>query len=166
MGRQISFFINESDLSIFGEYIKNQQGIFILRTSPINKVLIVNEVLDIPYMNGYITSNFYLERVSIKELKPNLYSVGDATSPVIEFDQGRFKDGLLRSARLLYQTGFFNANDEWEKFPDEFITWCEDIFKWVKKTYKPCPLSDFKGYRISKAVLESVQKGEIQLTKK
>lgn len=166
MGKQISFFITENDLISFGEYIqKEKKGVFILRTSPFDKVTTINHVLDIPYMSGYITMESLTDKISLKYLKTGVYIV-ETISPIIEFTQCKILDNGLKSARLLYQTGYYNQDGVLVKFSPEYIKWCEEIFKWIKKNYKPSPYPEYKGYRISQEVISLVENKQVVLFKK
>lgn len=163
MSSQISFYVLPDELLELESYINEHSGILILRTSIIPEVLIANSILEIPYLEGFIIPKFELTNVSIKQLKTNLYSINPITSPVIEFSQGIIKNNTLRATRLFLRKDFYNKEGESIKHSNEYILWCEGIFKWLKKKYKPCQELQYKGLRISPSVLNMLYINEIKL---
>jgi hypothetical protein len=160
MSRQINFFILPDELIELEKFIKSDMGgLFILRASEISDIIIVDNIFDIPYQNGFIVPEFEFNNLTIRKINTNLFRV-ESFVPVIEFSQSLLRGKDLRAARLLYKTGCYIGENRVE-FSKEYITWCENIFKWVKKKYKP--YSEMKGYRISESVLNMVQNNELEL---
>lgn len=163
MAKQLSFFVLPDELVELEEFIKkDMQGVFIMRTSPIPEKIVAEDIFKIPYLGSYITPKFELDKLKPHKIKDGLYGFSSIDSTVIEFDQSLLKENVLRSARLLYESGCYHG-DDWVDFSSEYITWCENVFKWIKKKYKP--YSEMKGYRISQSVLNMVKRGELKLSK-
>jgi len=98
------------------------------------------------------------------EVGSKVYSISPTENPIVEFDKCYFNEEKkqLRNGRIYFIKKFYSDNELIEK-PEIFISWSENLLKYLKKNLRIIKEGDFKGCYASNQVMDLLSKCEIEL---
>ncbi len=156
MGKQIRFFMTFDDENRFLDAMGKGQTMAIILTSfPKKEDMVVEQLKP---SKGLADSYYALvQSEQIKDVTPTFhpqaarFSVDVSNNNVLQFNRCYGKDGRLVSGRLWYEV---------ENKPDTFVTWADQLIKWLKKNY----IRDERGFYIGPDAQKQSGEGEIKLS--
>lgn len=164
MSKKINLYLIKEDLNDFDKFLSNEFNcIYVLRKSSRNDIEIVEKLIDMPFLSGYILHNSMLTDLKLTKVDNNLYFIDSAINPVIEYSQGMIKNNIIEPTRLLFHKGYFDNSNKWVDFSPFFCEWCDDLFKKLKKKYTKTINYNGKKYLIGDNAFRKLESKEFFL---
>ena len=137
MGKQINFYMLNSDLKYFLEFILSSNGIFIKMDPKSNKFIIIDRLNFKDKV--YITKNEFLNSVFYVKIN-NCWIIDEIKSSVIELIPSNLVDDGLNWGRIWVETKYWNSNNNQNNNiskdkSKELILFYDQLIKWIKKNY-------------------------------
>jgi hypothetical protein len=165
---QINFYFTKEDMLEVDAFVKEKGIIIIQERNSSTKIETINSLgnFDTCKKKGSLLT-LPKEIDSIKTTfidKQNFYTVDIISSPVIEISPSFIHNNILSRGRLYYIKTYYNENNEYVDKPSELLQTATDLFKWIKKHFKPkknskVPLiPNMDGILISERVLDWMHK--------
>ncbi len=165
--KQLNFFITPEDYNSINVYLKECSSI-ILANNNIGKEKYINNSiinLDEDVKQVFLTKNDFFDEVVIKTIENNISYYYITSSPLLEFSLGGFypyDKNSLQIGRFYYIKAYYDSNGNFVYKSENFISWCDEIFKKFKKNFlkkysKDCYCSEsaIKWIELNKAVLNN-----------
>ena len=159
---QINLFITMEDLLDIEKYLLKQSIVFLMQPMPSQKPIIKKTLQNIPlkeYRPDIILSK--KEHLSLLELryieKQKYYLINTASSPVIEFwfPFNYHNQEVLHASRFYYIKDTLDKTHQKEELkPSSFLKSSDELFRWIKKTFKNAKLPGYEGYLVSERAAE------------
>lgn len=165
--KQLNFFITSEDYNSVNSFLK-ECGAMILANDDIGKENnISNSIIDLKeeVKQVFLTRNEFLKDVVIKTIEDNISYYYITSSFLLEFSIGGFypyDKNSLQSARFYYIKAYYNESGDFVTKSEDFVNWCDEIFKKFKKIFlkkysKDCYCSEsaIKWIELNNAVLNN-----------
>ena len=165
---QINFYFTKEDILEIEEYIRERKMLIIpqpLYTKELNFSHSLTE-----YDGKRIWSDKYLvlekdkNSVITKYIDTqNYYLVDVLDSPVIEFSNCIIKNNIMSRGRIYIVKNTYDKSGLSVDKPSEFLQTASELFKWIKKHFKPKntskypPIPNMEGILISERVFDWMQ---------
>lgn len=164
--KQLNFFITPKDYNLIKDFLF-KSGSMILTNIDIEKrkdINISTNDLNDDIKQVFLTKKDFLDKVIIKTIDDISYYY-ITSSLLLEFSLGgfyKYDENSLQSGRLYYIKAFYDDNGDFVHKPDDFIKWCDEIFRIFKKTFLKkyskncyCSESAIKWIELNNAVLNN-----------
>lgn len=162
--KQINYYITEEEIERFDDYLfaVNAKVIGlplpseIIKTLPSIKALVTvkpNWPLSFRLVHETMVNEIKIRHVE----KQGYYLIDTLRSPILEMSKCYFdiETKSIGRARIYFQSGYYDDNNQWIDKDKDFIAWADDIIKEFSRNYvgvKTTPTKDF----ISKDVLHMI----------
>ncbi len=164
---QINFYLTKEDMLEVDAFIQEKGISIIQERNSSTKIETINSLgnLDMCKKKGSLLT-LPKEMDSIKSTfinKQNYYTVDIISSPVIEISPSFIYNNILSRGRLYYIKTYYNENNQYVDKPSEFLQTASELFKWIKKHFKPKntskypPIPNMEGILISERVFDWMQ---------
>jgi hypothetical protein len=159
---QINLFITMEDVLEIEKYLSKQSIVFLMQPMPSQQPIIKNSLQNIllkEYRPDIILSKKeHLSFLQFRHIeKQNHYLIDITSSPVIEFwfPFNYHSQEKLHASRFYYTKDTFHKTNLTETLkPSGFLQSAEDLFRWIKKTFKNAKLPGYEGYLVSPRAAE------------
>jgi hypothetical protein len=161
MGRQVAFYMKESDELEFVEFARSDREVIVFaRTLQEEKVVPLN-VLPGPQTPGWFQLWLWDVRNSPEPIlqfvaEQNYYTVDSFASEVIEFDRSAFLDRFLRTGRIWAEMkGWRDDPRNVFQKSESFVRWFDRLVRWIKRK----AMRRFRGAYVLPGAQEFVDQG-------
>lgn len=164
---QINFYLTSEDILEIEEYIKERQILIIPQPQYSKELQFSNSLTE--YDGKKLWSDKYLvlkENVDLVLTNhidtQNYYLVNVLDSPVIEFSNCIIKNNIMSRGRIYYTKTTYDKEGNLLEKPASFLQTTHDLFKWIKKRFKPnkdsvSTMAGMEMFLISERTLKWIQ---------
>lgn len=165
--KQLNFFITPEDYYPINTFLKECNAIILINDNIGKENNISNSIVDLneEIKQVFLTRNNFLKDIVIKTIEDDISYYYITSSPLLEFSIGGFypyDKNSLQSARFYYIKAYYDENGDFVSKHEDFINWCDEIFKKFKKKFlkkysKDCYCSEsaIKWIELNDAVLNN-----------
>lgn len=165
--KQLNFFITPEDYSSISIFLKECNSIILANNNIGKEKDQSNSLIDLDEdtKQVFLTKNDLFNKVVVKTLENNFSYYYITSSPLLEFSLGGFYPydiNSLQSGRFYYIKAFYDENGDFVSKSEDFVSWCDEIFKKFKKKFlkkysKDCYCSEsaIKWIELNNAVLNN-----------
>ncbi|GAA3758013.1 hypothetical protein [Flavobacterium ginsengiterrae] len=165
--KQLNFFITPEDYNSINSFLKECSAIILTNDDIKKEKNILNSITDLneDVKQIFLTRNDFLKDVVIKTIEDDISYYYITSSALLEFSIGGFypyDKNSLQSARFYYIKSYYDENGDFVSKSEDFVSWCDEIFKIFKKLFlkkysKDCYCSDsaIKWIESNNAVLNN-----------
>jgi hypothetical protein len=163
MGKQFIYYATPGDETVFVEEITRLGGRFIRGAFQKPEEMAVPSL---PLIQGvpprdmrfFLYCPLFNDSLAIKSYETGVHAIDQAESLVIDFLRSHIMGPVIFYGRLWYEPCRENGTNK----PDEFISWAQQVFSWVKSHFVHRQ-ERARSYYLGPEVVARLELGELKL---